>query len=45
MWMLIGMSVALASGVEFVMSGPDAVLIKADSGSRAVLSGGQLVLI
>jgi len=32
MWMLIGMSVALASGVEIAMSGPDAVLVKATSG-------------
>ena len=32
MWMLVGISVALASGVEIVMSGPDTVLVKAASG-------------
>ena len=32
MWMLIGVSVALASGVEIVVSRPGAVLVKARSG-------------
>lgn len=32
MWMWIGMSVAIASGVKIVTSGPDTVLVKAQSG-------------